>query len=98
MQYIIPFMLKNTITPVFTFKIDVPVFCSQMSYWNADNSSPGVPLIQKALFFNPFKDTTANFASLFLLMYQKPMHQLQSHFSHVQTFTQNLVKQSLLHV
>jgi hypothetical protein len=89
-------MLKNTITLVFTFKHDVPIFCSQMSYWNAHNSSPGVPLIQKAMFFNSFKDTTANFASLFLLMDQKPMHELQSHLSHVQILAQNLVKQSLL--
>lgn len=91
MLYTIPFMLKNTISPVFTFKHDVLIFFSQMSYWNAHNSSPGVPLIQKAQFFNLFKDT-ANFASLFLLMYQKPMYQLQSHFSHVQTLAQNLVK------
>jgi hypothetical protein len=89
-------MLKNTITPVFAFKHDVPISCSKKSYWNAHNSSPGVPLIQKALFFNSFKETTANFASLFLLMYQKPMQELQSHLSHVQTLAQNLVKQSLL--
>jgi len=35
---------------------------------------------------------------MFLLTNQKPMHQLQSQLSHVQTLAQNLVKWSLLHV
>jgi len=97
MQYIIPFMLKHTITTVFTFNHDVLNFFSQTSHSNVHNSSPGVPLIRKAQFFNSFKDT-ANFVSLFLLMYQKPMYQLQSHLSHVQTLAQNLEKRSILHV
>jgi hypothetical protein len=89
MQYVIPFTLKNT-SNIFTFKHDVHVFFSQVSHWNANDTSPGVSLIQKAQFFSSsFKDS-ADFDSYFLLMHQNPRQQLQMHHSHVQPLAQTL--------
>jgi hypothetical protein len=90
MQYIISFKLKHAINTVFTFQHVVLAFFSQMSYWNAHNSSPGVPLIQQAQLFISFKDSEI-FACLFLLMYQNPRHYIK-HTIHVQTLAQALAK------